>query len=226
MGRAHRGAAAHDLHAGDRKHALVDAVEACDLLVLVLDERGPVEASIARPAVGLGDLEFVAPVRRVREKLLGDAADVDAGAAEEMRFRDGDFRAVGSRDAAGAHAAGAASYGEEIVIEAYFRFFRLSSTSSRSVAMRWCCGLSASHLRAFLTRCSICAFGMPSTPVNIDASSARLPDCAALRTSPSLPSIALRSRLVTIRTVLSSAMMLPPPYSDRSYPAVRDFTSA
>src|SRR5207247_4943043 len=57
MGRAHGGAAAHDLHAGGRKHALVDAVEACDLLVLVPDERGPVEACFARPAVGLGRSE-------------------------------------------------------------------------------------------------------------------------------------------------------------------------
>src|SRR2546421_576693 len=104
--------------------------------------------------------------------------------------------------------AGTAAYGEEIVIEAYFRFFRFSSTSSSSVVMRLCCGLSASHLRAFLTRCSICALGMPSTPWNIEASSFSLADCAALRTSASLPSIAPRSRLVTIRTVLSSAMLL------------------
>jgi hypothetical protein len=44
-----------------------------------------------------------------RQKLLRDAADVDAGAAEEMRFGDGDFDALGGRDAAGAYAAGTAA---------------------------------------------------------------------------------------------------------------------
>src|SRR5438105_2906923 len=53
---------------------------------------------------------------------------------------------------------------------------------------------------------------MPSTPVSIVASSLSFSACAALRTSASLPSIALRSRLVTILTVLSSSAMahLPP----------------
>src|SRR5258707_6782611 len=202
----HRGASAQDLDPGDRQDALIHCVEARDFLVLVLEQRRPVEARLpGRPAVGLRDLEFLAPVRGVGEELLGDAADVDAGAAEEVRFGDGNFGAVRGRDAAGAHAAGTAAYGEKIVIEAYFRFFRFSSTSSSSVVMRLCCGLSASHLRAFLTRCSICALGMPSTPWNIEASSFSLADCAALRTSASLPSIAPRSRLVTIPTVFSSA---------------------
>src|SRR5258706_2776633 len=220
------GAPAQDLDPCHREHALVHAVEPRDLLVLVPQQGRPVKARRAgRPAVGLRDLELFAPVRRVREKLLRYAADVDAGAAEEMRFGDGDFDALGGRDAAGAHAAGTAAYGEKVVIEAYFRFFRFSSTSSSSVVMRLCCGLSASHLMAFLTRCSICAFGMPSTPWNMEASSFSLADCAALRTSASLPSIAPRSRLVTMRTVLSSAIASSPSRL-RSYPAVRDFTSA
>src|SRR5438067_11490796 len=78
-----RGAAADDFHAGRREQPLVNGVEPRDLLVLVRKQRGPFEAWFAaRPAVGLGDLEFLAPVRRVGEELLRDAADVDAGAAE------------------------------------------------------------------------------------------------------------------------------------------------
>src|SRR5258708_9757502 len=173
----HGGAPAQDLYARHRQHALVDGIEARDLPVLVGEQGAPVEAWLSGgPAIGLRDLEFLAPVRGVGKELLRDAADVDAGAAEEVRLGDGDFAAAGGREAAGAHAAGAPSYGAKIVIEAYFRFFRLSSTSSSSVVLRACCGLSASHFRAFLTRCSICAFGMPSTPSNIYASSLRLLD--------------------------------------------------
>src|SRR3954468_11859556 len=214
---------AMDLDAGDVEDALVDRVEARDLLVLVGEKRRPVELGLTGgPAIRLRDLEFFAPMRGVGEKLLRDAADVDAGAAEAARLGDRHLRAIGRADAARAHAAGAGAYGEEVEIEAaYFRFFRFSSTSSSSVAMRLCCGLSASHFSAFFTRVSICAFGMPSTPVNIDARSTRLADCAALRTPASLPSTAGRSRFVTIFTVLSSDMSLR-----SAYLTVGDCTSA
>jgi hypothetical protein len=59
-------------------------------------------------------------MRGVGKELLGDAADVDAGAAEGARLRDGDARTVARGNAAGADAAGAAAYGEEIVIETQF----------------------------------------------------------------------------------------------------------
>src|SRR5256885_3038376 len=203
------GASAYDSNADGAQQSLVDGVESRYLLVLVGEQRPPVELRPrCRPAVGLGDLEFLAPVGRVGEELLRDAADVDAGAAEKARFGDGDCRAIARRDAARAYAARAAAYREEIEIEAYFRFLRLSSTSSRSMVMRWCSGLSASQRSAFFTRVSISAFGMPSTPANIVASSPSFAACAALRTSASLRSIALRSRFVTIFTVLSSDMGL------------------
>jgi len=51
-------------------------------------------------------------VRRVREELLRDAADVDAGTAEAAGFGDGDARAQVGRKTAGANAARAAAYGE------------------------------------------------------------------------------------------------------------------
>jgi hypothetical protein len=106
-----------DFHAGSFEHALVDAVQARNLAVLVGEQRLPVEVRFAgAPAVGGGDLELLAPMRGVGEELLRDAADVDAGAAERARFGDRDARAIGSGNAAGANAARAASYGEEVVV--------------------------------------------------------------------------------------------------------------
>src|SRR5687767_6145645 len=48
---------------------------------------------------------------------------------------------------------------------------------------------------------------MPSMLSNMEARSARLPACAALRTSPSRASMALRSRFVTSLRVLSCELM-------------------
>src|SRR3954447_19747090 len=115
------GAAAHDLHAGRAQQTLVDRVEAGNFLVLVGEQRAPFEGRLpCRPAVGLRDLELLAPVRRVGEKLLRDAADIDAGTAESARLGDGDFRAIGSRDAAPAPNAGAAPFPEKTENESYF----------------------------------------------------------------------------------------------------------
>jgi hypothetical protein len=107
-----------DRDAGFGQHALVHAVEARDLLVLVGDERRPIEAGFTdRPAKGARNLEVLAEMRRVGKELLRDAADVDARAAEAIGFGDRDLRAIARRDAADANAAGAASYGEEVVVE-------------------------------------------------------------------------------------------------------------
>jgi hypothetical protein len=57
----------------------------------------------------------------VGEELLRDAADVDAGAAEAVGLGDGDPDAIRRGNAAGANAAGAASYGEEVVVELQLR---------------------------------------------------------------------------------------------------------
>src|SRR5688572_27563522 len=89
--------------------------------------------------------------------------------------------------------------------------------------MRLCCGLSASHLSAFFTFCSICARGMPSTPLNMSASSFRLAACAVERTSASLPSIALRSRLVTSFMVFSDSLLIARLQSSRSYQRIAAF---
>jgi hypothetical protein len=114
----HLGATLQDLHPRFPQHVLVHAVEARDLLVLVRQQRRPVEAGLARgPAIRGGDLEVLAEMRGVGEELLRDAADVDAGAAEAVGLGDRDLRAKRGGEAAGANAAGAASDGEEVVVE-------------------------------------------------------------------------------------------------------------
>src|SRR6266850_7467157 len=119
MRTANDGAPAHDFNAGIAQRALVDAVQARDLAVLVGEQRLPVEAgSFHGPAEGGGDLEVLAKMRPVTEQLFREAADVDAGAAEQARLGDRDARPVAGADPAGADAAGAASYGEEVVVEA------------------------------------------------------------------------------------------------------------
>jgi hypothetical protein len=114
-----RGTPAQDLDPCKAQHPLVHGVEAGDFLVLVPDQRAPVEARLAdRPPEARGDLEILAEVGRVGEQLLGDAPYVDAGAAEVARLGDRDPRAIASADPAGANAAGAAAYREEVVVEA------------------------------------------------------------------------------------------------------------
>src|SRR5437588_568961 len=111
--------AADDFHSRAAQGALVDAVEALDLAILVRKQLGPVEARRAGvPAVGRRDLEILAEMRRVREQLFGDAADIDAGAAEAVGLGDRYARAVGGGHAARADAARATADGEKIVIEA------------------------------------------------------------------------------------------------------------
>src|SRR5258706_13500137 len=95
------GAPAQDLDAGELQHALVDAVQARDLAVLVGEQRLPVEGRLADvPAVAGGDLEILAEMRGLGEQLLRDAADVDAGAAEQIRLADRDARPVAGAEPA------------------------------------------------------------------------------------------------------------------------------
>jgi hypothetical protein len=107
-----------DLNPGLGEHAFVDAVQARDLAVLVVEQRRPVEARFPYgPAVAARDLEILAEMRGVGEQLLGDAADIDAGAAEAAVFGDRDFRTVACGDPARADPARTAAYREEVVIE-------------------------------------------------------------------------------------------------------------
>src|SRR5437762_277174 len=130
------GTAADDFHSRTGQGALVEAVEALDLAVLVREQPGPVEARRAGvPAVGLCDLEILAEMRRVREQLLGDAADVDAGAAEAAGLGDRHARAVAGGHAARADPARAAADGEQIVIEAQLTSGSGGSAPRAPVAM-------------------------------------------------------------------------------------------
>jgi hypothetical protein len=118
MGIYHVCPTTENLHPGLLQHVLVDAVEARDLPVLVRQQRRPIEGRFADgPAEGARDGEILAEVRGVGEELLGDAADVDAGAAEAVRLGDRDARAIARRDPAGANATRASPDGEEVVIE-------------------------------------------------------------------------------------------------------------
>src|SRR5258708_37264138 len=133
MRAAHDGSARHDFHAGELQHALVDAVQARDLAVLAGEQRFPVEARLAdAPAVERGGLEILPEVRGVGEELLRDAADVDAGAAEETGLGDRDARPVAGADPACADAAGAASYREEVVVEAQACYSKSNTITSGS----------------------------------------------------------------------------------------------
>ena len=99
--------------------ALVEAGEPGDLLVLVGDQRRPVEAGLRHgPAVAGGVGEMLGELRGVDEELLRHAAADDAGAAEAVFFRDRHALAERSRDARGAHAARPAADDEEIIVVA------------------------------------------------------------------------------------------------------------
>ena len=108
------------------EQAAVDRVEARDLLVLVADQRGPVEGALAHgPAEAGGVLEVVGEVGAVDQQLLGNAADVDAGAAQVAFFRHRHARAVDGRHTAGAYAPGARADGEQVVVVACVRAQRM-----------------------------------------------------------------------------------------------------
>src|SRR5579863_8562268 len=113
----HFRAAADYLRAGARQQALIDAVETLDLMVLVGDKPRPVERRLARgPAETGGVLERLAEFGRVHEKLLRDAADVDAGPAQIALLRHRHPRAVPRGYPARAHAAGARADREHVEI--------------------------------------------------------------------------------------------------------------
>ena len=104
------GAAFEDVDAGNLQEAPVDAVEALNFSVFVGDQRGPVESPFANgPTKTSGVLEVIPEACSIDQQLLGDAADVDAGAAQVTLLGYGDFGAVARCDATGSDTAGAAS---------------------------------------------------------------------------------------------------------------------
>jgi hypothetical protein len=99
------------------QQAPVNAVEALDLGVLVLDQGAPGEVALTHaPAEAGGVLEVLGEVGGVDQQLLGHAAHVDAGAAEIALLGHRHPRAMGGGDAGSPHAPRARADNEEIVV--------------------------------------------------------------------------------------------------------------
>src|SRR6185295_1059055 len=97
--------------------AAVEALQARDLLVLVGDQRRPVEAgAVRRPAESGRILEVVAEAAGVDQKLLGHAAADHAGAAEAVLLGDRHPGSVLSGNARRPHAARPAANDEEVEV--------------------------------------------------------------------------------------------------------------
>ena len=117
MGIAQDRAGRDDLDARLLEELAIDAIEPCDLGVLVGNEARPVEVPLAdRPAEARRVLEMRAVMAGIDKELLGDAADVDAGAAQVALLGKRDARAVARRHARRAHPARAAADHEEVVV--------------------------------------------------------------------------------------------------------------
>ena len=96
----------------------IGLVEPVDLLVLVGDERRPVEGDLlGRPAEADGILEILGILGRIDEELFRHAAADDAGAADTVFFGDRHLRAMLGGDARRPDAARARADDEEIVVE-------------------------------------------------------------------------------------------------------------
>ena len=129
------GAGFHHLRAGFLDVGGVDALEPRDLLVLVGDQRRPVEGDFGDgPAKTRGVLDLVADMRADHEQLFRHAAADHAGAAHPVFLGDHHFGAVTGRDAGGAHAARTAPDDKQIDVELshgqpIFREWRIVSAS-------------------------------------------------------------------------------------------------
>src|SRR3970282_1747416 len=108
---------AEDLAPRPLENPLIDPVQARDFAILVREERLPIERRFAGPpAVAHGILEILMEVRGIGEEFLGDAPDVDAGAAEIALFGHRHARAQVRRPAARTHPARARADGEKIIV--------------------------------------------------------------------------------------------------------------
>ena len=97
--------------------ALVDRLQPGDLLVLVGNQRRPVEACLGHPPAIAGRIgEMFGKLRGIDIELLRHAAADDAGAAVAILLGDGDAPAEGCRHTGRPHPAGAAADDEEIIV--------------------------------------------------------------------------------------------------------------
>ena len=122
------GAILENGNAGIVQHAAIDARDARDLLILVGDERRPIETRARDvPAETAGILEFFRERAGIDQELLGDAAAHHAGAAKLVVLGDGDARSHLRGDPRGAHAARTRADDEEIEVEFVHHHFRSST---------------------------------------------------------------------------------------------------
>ena len=91
-----------DLDLGAIEIGGVGLLEPVDLLVLVGDQRRPIELRLGhRPAEARGILEFLGEARGIDQQLLRHAAADHAGAADPILLGDHHPRAIAGRDAGG-----------------------------------------------------------------------------------------------------------------------------
>ncbi len=108
-------AALDDLDLGAIEIGGVGPLQPVDLLVLVGDQRRPVELRLGHcPAEARGILEFVGKARGIDQELLRHAAADHAGAADAILLGDHHARAIAGRNAGGAHAARTRADDEQI----------------------------------------------------------------------------------------------------------------
>ena len=112
------GAALDHLRAGFLDIGGVGRLQPRDLLVLVRNQRRPVERGLRNgPAETCGVLDLLVDMRADHEQFLRHAAADHAGAAHPVLFGDHDLGAMAGGDAGGAHAARSATDDEEIDVE-------------------------------------------------------------------------------------------------------------
>src|SRR5690606_12114168 len=109
--------AVHQSHPGRCQQIMIDAIEAGDLGILVLDQTLPIELRLGQvPAITLGITEVLGEMGRIGEQLFRHTANVDTGTAEIQVFGYRHPRTKSSRHAAGAHTTRSGTDNEKVKI--------------------------------------------------------------------------------------------------------------
>src|SRR5579862_1459428 len=129
------GAGLEDLYAGLLQKRAVNGLKPPDFLILVGDQRRPIEGRVRyRPAEAGSVLEFIVETRGIDQKLFRYAAADDAGAAEAVFLGERDARAVLRGNAGRAHAARTAANDEKVKVEIGHIRCHARAFSSRSAS--------------------------------------------------------------------------------------------
>ena len=126
----------YQFHAGRTQQVVVRAAQPLDLVGPVLLQALPVQAGRRQvPAEARGVAEVLGELRRMAVKLLGDAADVDAGAAQRGGLRQHHARPALGRHAGGPDTAAAPADDEQIAIETAQRRSLLRAAPARQARL-------------------------------------------------------------------------------------------